>query len=222
MSKRQGSIYCITNKVNGKQYIGLTYRTIKKRWAEHVACSKNQRYSHRPLYQDIKQHGKHNFKVTSLGHYLEGELERKERYYIQTYDTQKPNGYNSNAGGSSGGTPSYNFPVDKIIFAYQDGSNLEQVGRKFGCCAATVRAILKRNNIPVRKRPIPLQKTYYLTHFEDTGIFLQIAHKYNWLYRSDLPEPTPFLTLSIGEISHSPIHREDIAHLKIRITIEQK
>ena len=33
-------IYLVTNKVNGKQYIGQTVRTIADRWTRHVSASK--------------------------------------------------------------------------------------------------------------------------------------------------------------------------------------
>ena len=31
-------IYLITNKINGKQYVGQTIRTIEERWKGHIFC----------------------------------------------------------------------------------------------------------------------------------------------------------------------------------------
>ena len=36
-----GTIYKITNKLNGKSYIGLTIRSVEERWKEHKYRSKN-------------------------------------------------------------------------------------------------------------------------------------------------------------------------------------
>lgn len=44
-------IYKITNSINGKAYIGKTMGTPEKRFKEHIADSKRDRYANRPLYK---------------------------------------------------------------------------------------------------------------------------------------------------------------------------
>ena len=55
-----GVIYKITNKINGKIYIGMTTRSINKRFSEHKAKSKK---FNKPLYTDMRKFGTYNFEI---------------------------------------------------------------------------------------------------------------------------------------------------------------
>lgn len=52
-----GYIYKITNKVNGKAYVGKTTDTVQVRWEEHLKDSKRKRCANRPLYRAIRKYG---------------------------------------------------------------------------------------------------------------------------------------------------------------------
>ena len=101
----EGYSYCITNTVNGKQYIGQTIRTIEQRFKDHInksKCNKDNQY----LYTAMNKYGIENFYVSQLEFIscktkqeLIGELNKKEIYYISTFNTKKPNGYNMTDGG---------------------------------------------------------------------------------------------------------------------------
>ena len=61
----EGYIYCITNTVNGKQYIGQTIRTIEQRFKDHInksKCNKDNQY----LYTAMNKYGIENFYVSQL------------------------------------------------------------------------------------------------------------------------------------------------------------
>ncbi len=88
-------IYVITNKLNGKQYVGQTQRPLKERIYEH-------RHG-KVLYIDrvIRKIGWENFTVEVLEvcKTLE-ELNEREMYWIRKLNTKKPNGYNQTDGGN--------------------------------------------------------------------------------------------------------------------------
>ena len=81
-------IYKITNKINGKVYIGQSIH-IERRWKEHCRQSTNSVIS-----DAIKQYGKENFIFEVIEECNQEELNEKEEYYIQLYNSIVPNGYN--------------------------------------------------------------------------------------------------------------------------------
>ena len=56
----EGFIYCITNKLNNKQYIGQTATTIKHRMGQHFS---NTKQSEQLIKKAIKKYGKDNFDI---------------------------------------------------------------------------------------------------------------------------------------------------------------
>lgn len=57
-------IYLITNKVNGKYYVGRTTRTIEARWKEHIKCMNSG--DNRHLYLAMRKYGLENFIIEEL------------------------------------------------------------------------------------------------------------------------------------------------------------
>lgn len=97
-------IYKITNKINGKVYIGQTIRSLERRWVEH--CQKESFC--RLLHRGIQKHGKENFTVEQIDVACDrDELDKKEVYWIKFYDSMNPNkGYNLLGGGNKNHTVS--------------------------------------------------------------------------------------------------------------------
>lgn len=91
-------LYCITNQVNGKQYIGITNKGIDRRFIQHLRCAQ-QGYDY-PLYRSIRKHGAANFKIEELNSISDYKLaQRAEQKLIVSYGTLSPLGYNLSSGG---------------------------------------------------------------------------------------------------------------------------
>ena len=93
-----GVIYKITNKVNGKCYIGQTVQGFDKRYAGELAkytCSKH-------LKSSIQKYGIDNFDICKIFDiaFSREELDIKEKSWISIYKaTNREYGYNSTIGG---------------------------------------------------------------------------------------------------------------------------
>lgn len=93
-------IYKITNKINGKSYIGQSVN-IKNRWYVHKATKDDY-----PIHRAIQKYGKNNFSWEVLEECSEQQLSEREIYYISKYNTfmyaENSNGYNLTPGGEQG------------------------------------------------------------------------------------------------------------------------
>lgn len=100
-------IYKITNKINGKIYIGQTEQTLEKRWNKHVTMSRYGRKHNRltAIGAAIKKYGKENFIIEQIDSAEnEKELCDKEKYYAELLNSYVPNGYNIAECGKQGNT----------------------------------------------------------------------------------------------------------------------
>lgn len=94
-------IYCVTNNLNGKRYIGQTTKPLKERWYGHVAFSRNPRGYISYFHKAMAKHGVENFAITEVYRCSsQQELNRREAEAIQEYGTMAPNGYNLHPGGA--------------------------------------------------------------------------------------------------------------------------
>lgn len=111
-----GFIYKITNKINGKVYIGLTTVGVEERWRGHI---RDIDRLERHLYKSMKKYGIENFTVEKIDETDDfaklGELERK---YIKEYNSTDGNcGYNVTHGGESNqldGNPRARLTVEDV------------------------------------------------------------------------------------------------------------
>ncbi len=92
-------IYKVTNKIDGKMYVGQTVQTLKDRWKDHVRGDKG---SESYLHRAVAKYGADNFIVETIdtASTLEG-LNVLEIHYITALGTLAPNGYNLELGGNN-------------------------------------------------------------------------------------------------------------------------
>ena len=95
-----GYIYCITNLINSKRYVGKTTNDIHQRFNKHCLDSKRSRCEKRPLYDAMNKYGIENFIVEEI-EYVEdnNKLEEQEIFWIKELGTFGKNGYNATIGG---------------------------------------------------------------------------------------------------------------------------
>lgn len=126
------AIYIITNKANGKQYIGLT-KNIKRRWHQHLSING----SAPALHAAIKKYGKNNFLFSHICDALNFESACDiERMLIQQHNTKSPNGYNLTDGGDGVvGRPMTDEDKEirkKANRAFVQSLSIEERSKKFG------------------------------------------------------------------------------------------
>lgn len=93
-------IYCVTNLINGKQYVGLS-KDCLKRWSDHYSKSYHSTKEDeikKPLYMAMRKYGRENFSFNILEECEYEDLKEKEIFWIEKLNTYY-NGYNATPGG---------------------------------------------------------------------------------------------------------------------------
>lgn len=93
-------IYKITNKINGKVYIGQTCQGLQKRKGEHIYRFNLGERDHK-LYLAMRKYGLENFAFEIICNVFDkNHLNELEKYFIKKYDSFN-HGYNMTIGGDS-------------------------------------------------------------------------------------------------------------------------
>jgi group I intron endonuclease len=95
-------VYCVTNRMNRRQYVGQTSRSLQERKREHekdvVRLSRKM-----PISRAVNKYGREVFDWEVLCECQnQEELNEKEKFFISSLNTLVPNGYNVHEGGSPG------------------------------------------------------------------------------------------------------------------------
>ena len=133
-------IYQITNKINGKIYIGKTERTIQERWGEHCRDYIKEQCEARPLYRAMKKYGLENFSIELIE---ETNIpEEREIFWIEQKGSFKY-GYNATMGGDGKRYLDY----DLIVSTFQKVQNVTETAKTIGIDVGTVSKVLHSYNI---------------------------------------------------------------------------
>lgn len=143
-----GIIYIITNKVNSKVYIGQTRKSLSERMRHHFSkyetCIK--------LKKAIEQYGKENFSYNVLELVPYSELNGKETFYIEQYNSIK-NGYNVKKGNSKfKGRKIHSIKElqEDIVNDYNAGMNTKDIAEKYHIALTSVYNSLQRADVKMR------------------------------------------------------------------------
>lgn len=100
MTKRISCIYKITNKVNGKVYIGQTIN-FRKRSKEHFSTLRKNIHRNSYLQHSYNKYGEAAFQINIIKVCSHEELDELEIHYIKKYNSLNKNvGYNMLTGGN--------------------------------------------------------------------------------------------------------------------------
>lgn len=139
-----GVIYKITNKINGKVYIGQTTNKrgfngrynrkgvgIERVYNYHLSCKKQGKAYNYHLLNSIEKYGFKNFDVVEVMDFAfsKKELDIKEYTYIKKYNSFS-NGYNSTMGGD--GTKKFTSYNASSVVAFGEGFEFIFVSKKRG------------------------------------------------------------------------------------------
>ena len=106
--KIMGIIYCFTNKINQKKYIGQTINP-EQRYNAHKSNYKNikNKEYNSLLHRAFRKYGFNNFTYEVLVKNIDdiNILNKLEIYYIKHFNTKIPNGYNIESGGKNSSKP---------------------------------------------------------------------------------------------------------------------
>jgi len=126
------SVYIITNKANGKQYVGLT-KNLKRRWDQHLSANG----SAPALHAAIKKYGVDGFVFSHVCSAFDFEAACDlERLLIQQHNTKSPSGYNLTDGGE--GVCGRSLTQEEIesrrqfMLNYASSLTVEERSKKFG------------------------------------------------------------------------------------------
>lgn len=172
----KGYIYKITNKVNGKSYIGQTRYTIEFRWRQHIH-KKDNTYFHNA----IKKYGVDNFIVEKLEECNIEDLNEKEIYYIAKYNTFK-DGYNLTIGGDGNRTLLLDDKYEEISSLYLSGFSSNKIATLYKVDKASIVKILKQLGIKIRNNSLNINRQELKELIQDyqNGYSLrELAKRYN-------------------------------------------
>lgn len=131
-----GFIYLMYNKITTKIYIGQTTERIEDRIRKHFSNEHNDE-----LLLDYNRYGREAFEIYQLTECNNDELNEKEKYYIQLYDSFN-NGYNLTPGG---GARTFIYDEEKVIRLYKQGESLNSIQEKTGYRWSKIRLIIDTN-----------------------------------------------------------------------------
>ena len=122
------------------------------------------------MYRAIRKYGAEHFSICKIDTGHGNELNSREQYWIQYYNTYE-DGYNATLGGDGKILLDY----DEIIKAYLMKHNATEVAKTFRCSVDSVYKIMRANDIPIlNKGEVTREKTSKkIIQYDKRGNFIK-------------------------------------------------
>jgi len=133
MAKIICGIYLVTNLINKHQYVGQSV-DIYDRWVKHKAPSHDDNAFHRAL----DKYGIDNFTWEIIEVCKQCELDEREKYWIEYYNTYE-NGYNETRGGQ--GNLRYDYRL--LVELWKEGYTCKEIEKLLNCNDKTITRALR-------------------------------------------------------------------------------
>lgn len=164
-------IYLITNLITQEKYVGQSI-DVATRWQQHQNTAQNVKEQAK-IYQAMREYGIENFSCRLLEACPKEQLDEKEIYWIDYYDSFN-NGYNMTRGGQ--GSYGWKYDPEKIRALWDKGYNIKEIMQELGCSQQLISERLKGykdyNNETARARYTP-SSTGTIYQYSLTGEFIQ-------------------------------------------------
>lgn len=182
-----GYVYKITNKINGKSYIGKTEYSVSKRWQEHIRDSTRNRCKDRPLYKAINFYGIENFTFEILEE--TNNTSEREIYWITFYSTYS-NGYNATKGGDGKARINW-LPILSYYKENKDRESISSIAVRFNIDVSSLCNKIKSENL---ERPINIVRIKFYQNVNKKVICLN-----NLLEFNSVKEASEYLVNKLGK-----------------------
>jgi len=191
MKDNYGIIYCATNVINNKRYIGQTIRNLNRRKKEHISQADNG--SNYAFHLAINKYGADKFEWSTIDVAdSQEELDEKESYWIDYYDCFKTGGYNMSTGGQFGKKTDNNADDLSVMnggrefLVFDIEGNFEKIcisqtkfAEEIGSCVQSVNNILrgKKNKHSVKEKILFFKDGFTEDKLRDRLIIINNIHR---------------------------------------------
>ena len=123
ISDIKSGIYYIENLINNKKYIGQS-NNIKDRWRRHISELNKNKHHNDYLQKSWNKYGENNFMFEIIEYCSIENLDDREQYWIDFYNTMDRDfGYNLKTGGQNGGSIMSDETKEKMSISVKNSYN---------------------------------------------------------------------------------------------------
>ena len=163
-----GFIYKITNKLDGKLYVGKTCTTISNRWSHHLNDYTKKDWH---LYRAMRKYGVENFTIEPIEECPDELLNCREIYWIDKLDTFNT-GYNETRGGEG----RIQISREQVIDLWNQGLSVKAIAENLDVWYSSIIDILKQMNL-YDQNEVNIRKQIEIANSQSNFCVLQYSEK---------------------------------------------